>query len=129
MKKSIKVTGALLLVALMLIALTACGRSSNRVVATRDNDEMGLGFSERVEVTFVNDRVDKVVNTYEFEDEESAEMFYMLMGMGIPEEYIEMDGTTVTMTLRSEDFAEEGEEGATREEVIRDLEEDGFTIQ
>jgi len=124
-KKTIKVISILIFVAFMLVVLTGCRGNSNRIVATRDIDQMGLQVSERLEITFRDDVVYSITATYEFDSEENAMEYYAIMTMMLEGEDISHSGTTVTMTLTADDLGE----GATREEVIRDLEEDGYTIR
>lgn len=129
MKKSIKTIGALALIVFMLVVLTGCF-GNNTIVATREIDEYGIRFSERIEITFDrDDRVESAVLEYDFETEDEARSYYDLMTMLLSDEDIERSGTRVIVRLSAEEFEEEDGEAATREEVIRDLEEDGYTVQ
>jgi len=128
-KKSIKTIGALALIVFMLVVLTGCF-GNNTIVATREIDEYGIRFSERIEITFDrDDRVESAVLEYDFETEDEARSYYDLMTMLLSDEDIERSGTRVIVRLSAEEFEEEDGEAATREEVIRDLEEDGYTVQ
>ena len=114
MKKTVKIVGAAVVLMAMLLSLVGCG--SDRVVATRDGD----GYTERVEIVLQNGRIGRVTTTYEFEDDEDADMQYEIMRMMLPEDSVSRDGNVVTIVM---------DDRTTRAELIEDLEAEGFTVR
>jgi len=114
-KKTIKIVGAAVVLMAMLLVLVGCG--SDRVVATRD----GEGYTERMEIVLENGRIGRVTTTYEFEDDEEADMQYEIMNLMFPEDgIVSRDGNAITMVM---------DERITRDELIEELEDQGFTVR
>ena len=57
MKKTLKILLLVAFMSLVLFALTGCG---NKLVATRETEEMGMKMKEEVEISFKGDKVNKV---------------------------------------------------------------------
>ena len=74
MKKTAKSILLMLVMAVMLVALTACG--GNKLVAIKEyseDDSFFGAYTETIEIKFKNDVADKVTMTMEFEDKDKAE--------------------------------------------------------
>ena len=129
MKKTTRNIAIVMLLAVMLISLTGC--FGNKLVATRESDEMGVKVKETMEVTFKNDKANEVKATYEFDKTEDADMYYGLMSAFFPDGSTEQKGKKIIMTLKAEDFLGEGEEadGASKEEIKKQLEEQGYKVK
>lgn len=132
MKKSIKVALVLAVLALALVLLAGCG--SKKLVATKTTEESGMKIEEKMEITFnKDDKVEKVVETMTFEDEDTAKMMVeMFAGSEEMEGFeVKQDGKSMIMTMDAKTFAEmEGEEDSmTREQIKKELEEDGYTVK
>ena len=120
MKQTIKVVSVIAMLILMLLVLAGCF-GNNTLVATRENTQGGSTVVETVEMTFRNDRLETTTVTYEFETEEEAEEWYEIATSVFEGMYtVTRSGTTVTM---------EESGGPTREELIEQLEEEGYTIR
>lgn len=146
MKKTLKIV---LLAAVMLLAvltLTGCG---NKLVATKDVEETSSTpkHKEEVEVSFKNDKVDKVKMTFIFENDDTAKkyvdeynaMIQVLKSFAGEEEgkvnlpTLTQSGKKATMELDAKTFAELSEdekiESMTREEIKKSLEDEGYTVK
>ena len=137
MKKTVKITLLLALMAILVFALAGCG--GDKLVATK-SDEDG---DEKVEITFKDDVVSEVKMTYTFKDEENAkqmkDMYDMITAMGGEEGSealkgmdIKLDGKKVTITMDAKAFAEsEGSEinELTKDSIRKELEEAGYTVK
>ena len=63
MKKTLKITALLMIVAIMLLSLAGCGK--DKIVATKSTSEensMFGAYDEKIEVTFKKEKVDKIVD-------------------------------------------------------------------
>ena len=139
MKKTLKLLLVVVFLAAILLSLTGCG---NKLVATKVTDDDTLGkIEEKHEYTFKGDKIDKVKMTMEFEDKDKAKKgeqqlnaaFAFILALGDVElDYeIELKGKKVIMKLDAEAFySMEGEaEGATKEELKEQLEEEGYKVK
>ena len=137
MKKTLK---ALLLVAFMLVtllALTGCGDSGDKLVATRETEEMGMKMEEEIEVSFKDDKVNKVKMTYTFDSKEQAESMKSLftLGMSMNGETTNLDikqkGKKLTIEADAEAYAELAGEDVdiSKDELREQLEEEGYTVK
>ena len=127
MKKSIKIIGALSIIVLMVVVLTGC--RNNTLTATKEHSDMGLEFTETLEITFRGNVIDKIIATLDFEDEDTAISWYEIMSIMQEDEDEELtrSGTSVTMSLNPEDL--NFDEDTTRDEVKEELERQGYTIK
>lgn len=135
MKKSLKILLVVAFMATLLLALTGCG---NKLVATKTTDEDGEKVEERIEVSFKNDKVNKVKMTYTFEKEETAESMKAIftLGMSMTGEKIEgfnveQKGKKVIIEVDEKAFAEMSEEeaGMSKAELKEELEEQGYKVK
>lgn len=136
MKKTLKMLLVVAFMALVLFALTGCG---DKLVATRETEEMGMKMEEKVEISFKKDTINKVKMTYTFEDKETAESMKSLLslGMSMSEEEmsgleIKQSGKKVIMELDAEAYAEmSGEEleEVSKDELKEQLEEEGYEVK
>lgn len=133
MKKTLKVSALLMIVAIMLVSLTGCFK--NKIVATKHTDaenSMVGAYDEKIEITFKKDKADKMVWTMEFEDEETAEKMSSLYDGLVKNADIDQKGKKVVVTFKTEDIAKQNdmkEEDLTKEKLIEKLEEDGYTVK
>ena len=134
MKKTLK---SLLLVSFMLVillALTGCG---DKLVATRETEEMGMKIEEEIEVSFKDDKVNKVKMTYTFDSKEQAEAMKSLftLGMSMNGETTNLDikqkGKKLTIEADAEAYAELAGEDVdiSKDELREQLEEEGYTVK
>ena len=151
MKKTVKNLFLVMVMAVLLFGLTACGDNdsskkdeknkeeskANVLVATKKGEDNFYGeYTETYEITFKDDKADKIVMTRELESEEKAEniakvLEYLdeseLQGMKI-----ERDGNKIIITLDSEAFAAEEdveEDELTKESLKKKLEDEGYTVK
>lgn len=136
MKKLVKGSLLLMVVAIMLMALTGCGK--NKLVATKSNDSASslLGsYEEKIEVTFKNDKADKIVWTMEFEDEskaKSAAGLYQMASSEIEGLEVKQDGKKVVLNMSVKAFADTADmkdEDLSRDAFKKALEEQGYTVK
>ena len=146
MKKTLKVVLLMLCLLVVLLALTGCG---NKLVATKDVEETSdtPKHKEEVEVSFKNDKVDKVKMTFIFDNDDTAKkyvdeynaMLQLLKSFAGEEEgevnlpTLTQSGKKATMELDAKTFAEMSEdekvESMTREEIKKSLEDEGYTVK
>ena len=136
MKKLVKGSLLLMVVAMILMALTGCGK--NKLVATKSNDSASslLGsYEEKIEVTFKNDKADKIVWTMEFEDEskaKSAAGLYQMASSEIEGLEVKQDGKKVVLNMSVKAFADTADmkdEDLSRDAFKKALEEQGYTVK
>lgn len=136
MKKTAKSVLLMLVMAVMLVALTACG--GNKLTATKEysEDESFFGaYKETVEIKFKDDKVDKVTMTMEFEDKEKAEAIasvYKLAGEELEGVETKTSGKKFIMTMDGDTYAKQ--EGIDKDKLSKDdikaeLEEAGYTVK
>lgn len=132
MKKTVKVLLLVAFMSLVLFALTGCG---DKLVATRETEEMGMTYEEEVEVKFKDDKVNSVKMTYKFDDKETAEGMAALLKMFMAEEDMGMDikqsGKKIVMELDAEAYADMAGEDIdiTKDELREELEEEGYKVK
>ena len=129
MKKSIKIVALLAVIVMMLAVLAGCG---NKLVATKTTEDPDAGkIEEKIEITFKNDKAQKVKMTYTFEKEETAEelaAMYELFGSGSGIN-VESKGKKVIITMDADDFDGSDESAMTKEEVKAYYEEQGYKVK
>ena len=131
MKKAIKISAILAIIAMLMLALTGCGKdesknkSSNNdnLVATKSGEDSFFGkYEETVEISFKDNKADKIVMTRELEDEEKAEsissVFEYLDESEMEGMKVERDGKKIIITLEPKTFAEQ--ESLNDEDLSRD---------
>ena len=134
MKKTLK---SLLLVSFMLVillALTGCG---DKLVATRETEEMGIKMEEEIEVSFKDDKVNKVKMTYTFDSKEQAEAMKSLLslGMSMNEETANFDikqrGKKIIMEADAKAYAEMAGDDVdiSKDELREQFEDQGYTVK
>lgn len=135
MKKTLKIMLVVAFLAIALFALTGCG---NKLVATRESEEMGMKMEEKVEISFKNDKVNKVKMTYTFDNKDTAESMKSLLSLGLTMSgetsegfEIKQSGKKVIIELDSKAYAsmESEYEGLSKEELKEQLEEDGYKVK
>lgn len=134
MKKTLK---ALLLVAFMLVTLLALTGCGDKLVATRETEEMGVKMEEEIEVSFKDDKVNKVKMTYTFDSKEQAEAMESLLslGMSMNEETANLDikqsGKKLIMEADAEAYAEMAGDDIdiSKDELREQLEEQGYEVK
>lgn len=134
MKKTLKIMLVVAFLSIALFALTGCG---NKLVATRESEEMGMKMKEKVEISFKNDKINKVKMTYTFDDKDTAESMKSLFSLGFTMSgssdgvKIKQSGKKVIIELDGEAYADmESEyEDLSKDELKEALEEDGYTVK
>ncbi|MBR3673513.1 MAG: hypothetical protein IKN65_04375 [Clostridia bacterium] len=136
MKKLVKGSLLLMVVAIMLMALTGCGK--NKLVATKSNSSENslLGaYDEKIEITFKKDKADKIVWTMEFEDEskaKSAAGLYQMASSEIEGLEVKQDGKKVVLNMSVEAYAKTADmkdEDLSRDAFKKELEDEGYTVK
>lgn len=141
MKKTLKVLGIVVLVLVMLLALTGCG---NKVIATKDVDEDGVEYKQRIEYKFKGDKVENIKMTMTFKDKDTAEKMneqleqamslMSAFGGGIDIEP-ELKGKKIIMEIDVKEYAEmagvdEDEiESTSKKELKEELKEQGYKVR
>lgn len=134
MKKTLK---ALLLVAFMLVTLLALTGCGDKLVATRETEEMGVKMEEEIEVSFKDDKVNKVKMTYTFDSKEQAEAMESLLslGMSMNEETANFDikqsGKKIIMEADAKAYAEMAGDDVdiSKDELREQFEDQGYTVK
>lgn len=127
MKKTVKSSLLLIVMAVILFALTGCANS--KLVATKSNNESGMKYEEKIEITFKNKLANKITFTMEFEDESTAK----LLGEYLKnEEGFKQDGKKIIYEMDVEKYAKQ--EGVEKDKLTRDylkteLEKSGYTVK
>ena len=129
MKKTAKSILLVAIMAILLLALTGCG--GDKLVATKSSDE----YDEKLEISFKDDKIEEIVWTMEFSEEEDAESFVKIfneLGDEMEGMEVEQNGKKVVLTVDAETFAElEGydNESISKDEIKKSLEEDGYEVK
>lgn len=146
MKKTIKGLLVLILMSVVLLGMTGCESEtskkkkdedkSDKLVASRYEEDSYFGnYEETVEVSFKNDKADKIVMTMEFEDEESASTiagYYEMAKSSMEGIDVESEGKKIILSMDAKTYAEESdidEDELSRENFKAELEEAGYTIK
>ena len=137
MKKTAKSILLVMIMAVTLFALTGCG--GKKLVATKSNEDDFFGkYEETIEVTFKNDKADKITITMEFEDEDKAEGIASLYKLSSSEDLegveVESKGKKLIMTMDAKAFAEQegmedNDDSLSRDSIKKSLEEDGYKVK
>lgn len=127
MKKTVKSSLLLIVMAVILFALTGCANS--KLVATRTSTESGIKCEEKIEVKFKNKLANKITFTMEFEDESTAKLLAEFLK---DEEGLKQDGKKVVYEMDVEKYAKQ--EGVEKDKLTRDylkteLEKEGYKVK
>ena len=114
MKKLLKITGLLAVIAIALVILSGCG--GNKLVGTMEED----GNKSKVVATFdKNDNLKKLEITYEYKNADDAKEAYEEMKKEDAEGYkIKKSGKKVTVKMDAKSFAKQT--GADEERLTKD---------
>ena len=135
MSKTLKILAVVAFLLVALFVLTGCG---DKLVATKVTEESGMKVQEKIEVSFKNDKVDKVKMTMTFDNKETAEAMKSLftLGLSMSEEDIKMDvkqsGKSLIVTFDAKAYAEyagESDVNMTKAEMKKALEEEGYKVK
>lgn len=149
MKKTAKSALLIILMTSLIIALTGCGRgsnkdssnneSANKLVASKDaNDEFFGEHKEIIEVTFdASDNAEKIDFIYELSSEETAKSVASLFAMASSSEQyaqteLKHEGKRFIMSMKPAAFVEQKniEEGQLSKESLKTLfESEGYTVE
>ena len=129
MKKLLKITSLLAVVAMLLLALTGCG--GKKVVGTMEDDD---GKGKAVATFDSKDRLKELKLTYEYKDKEDAEDSYeaikdMFEDIGGK---VKKSGKKITVTIKGKDLAEQKDvdlDELDREYMEDAIESMGFEIK
>ena len=139
MKKTLKLLAVVAVLLVMLIALTGCG---NKIVATRETEDGGVSYEEKLEIKLKDDKINNVKVTMTFEDKETAEKMKVqldaAMAMitafsgGDSGMEIKKKSKKIIIELDAEQYADMY--GAEIEEISKDelkaqLEEEGYKVK
>jgi len=130
MKRVLKNVVLLMILAVILMTLTACG---NTVTGTKTiTTETGEKIEETIEIEFKNDKAIKIKKTFEYESAEVAAVWFDAISMILPEGCVTHNGKKVVIELSEEyikDFGEAVESTATKKEVKAQLESEGYKVK
>lgn len=144
MKKTLKIMALIAIMLVAVLALTGCG---NKLVATKDVEGTSTEpkHSEKIEISFKNDKVNKVKMTYTFDDKDNAKKFVdsynAILSLAnafasgddaISLPTMEQKGKKAIMEMDAEMYAEMGGEsdtGMTKDEVKASLEDAGYKVK
>jgi len=154
MKKVLKSSILFLLISVLLVGLTACGKedesskkaseNSNKLVATKQvEDGTTDPYTEKMEITFKDNKATeiKIISIFETEDtaKEMYDFFNLFTNMAedgedsMPEGLdFKLDGKQFIITMDAKAFMEEegvSEEEITKEAIQKMLEDEGYTIE
>lgn len=147
MKKTVKSLFVLMIMAILLVGLAGCGdkedskkddkKASNNdtLVATKSGEDDFFGkYDEKVEVSFKDDKADKIVMTRELESEETVKSIEKVIDYLNTDEGMkfEVEGNKVIITFDAETYiAEEGldDDDLSRDAFKKDLESAGYTVK
>lgn len=141
MKKTLKSIFLCMIMIAVLLSLAGCGKKEeekpNKLTATKVNeDDSFFGtYTEKIEITFENNKAKTFEWIMELEDEEMAETIASFYSA--PEEEsegldVKTDGNKLIMTMSAEEFLEEeniDDDSLTFEALKADLESEGYTVE
>ncbi len=136
MKKVLKVSALIMLLAVMLMALTGCG--SKKLVATKSvgaEDSLLGAYEEKIEITFKSNKADKIVWTMEFDNDskaKSAAGLYQMASSQVDGLEVKQDGKKVTLNMSVKSFAETSklnDDDLSRDSFKKQLEEKGYNVK
>ena len=136
MKKTLKISALLMIVAIMLLSLAGCGK--DKIVATKSTsaeNSMFGAYDEKIEITFKNDKADKIVWTMEFKDEATAKSMsglYQMASSELKDLEIKQDGKKIVLTMGAESFGSQSDmkdEDLTKDKLVKELEDQGYTVK
>ena len=128
MKKLLKITSLLAVVAMLLLALTGCG--GKKIVGTMDDDK---GKATAVATFDSKDRLKEFKITYNYKDKDEAEDDYeSIKDMFEDVGKVKKSGKKITITIKGKDLAEQSNKEL--DEIDREYMEDaiesmGFEIK
>lgn len=144
LKKTLKI---IVLIAIMLVAVLALTGCGNKLVATKDVEGTSTEpkHSEKIEISFKNDKVNKVKMTYTFDNKDDAKKFVdsynailsLANAFASGDEKVslptmEQKGKKAIMEMDAKMYSEMGgdtEAGMTKDEVKASLEEEGYKVK
>ena len=136
MKKTAKSILLLFIITMLTLTLVGCGdndksekkdkeEKSNKIVATMEESDSPFGdYTETVEVTLKDDKVDDVTIIMEFAEESDAESAEEILEKAYE---TTRSGKKITVDLDTESFF--GNDEVTKDEAKEYLEDDGYTIK
>lgn len=136
MKKTLKISALLMIVAIMLLSLAGCGK--DKLVATKSTsgeNSMFGAYDEKIEITFKNNKADKIVWTMEFKDEATAKSMsglYQMASSELKDLEIKQDGKKIVLTMGAESFGSQSDvkdEDLTKDKLAKELEDKGYTVK
>lgn len=144
LKKTLKIIALIAIMLVAVLALTGCG---NKLVATKDVEGTSTEpkHSEKIEISFKNDKVNKVKMTYTFDNKDDAKKFVdsynailsLANAFASGDESIslptmEQKGKKAIMEMDAKMYSEmsgETEAGMTKDEVKASLEKEGYKVK
>ena len=142
MKKTLKVLGLVILIGLIIISLTGCGKDKTedeaieKLVATKITEDETIGnYKETIIVTYKEDKVETISMEMEFDKEEIAKTMYEYINMEMSSEdgtEVKQEGKKLIISMDQSTYVEsEGttEEDMTKEAFKKSLEESGYTVK
>lgn len=144
MKKTLRIIALIAIMLVAVLALTGCG---NKLVATKDVEGTSTApkHSEKVEISFKDDKVNKVKMTYTFDNKDDAKKFvdsynailslanaFASEDESISLPTIEQKGKKTIMEMDAKMYSEMGGDtsaGMTKDEIKASLEEEGYKVK
>ncbi len=140
MKKTLKILALIAILLVAVLALTGCG---NKLIATKDVEATSSApkHSEKIEMSFKDDKVNKVKMTYIFDNKDDAKEFadsynaLLSLASAFTSEdeeislpTMEQKGKKAIMEVDSEMYSEMGGD-MTKDDFKASLEEEGYNVK
>ncbi len=139
MKKIFKVLLLSVLMIMTVLLLSGCG--GNKLTATKTTNDSYIGnYSEKIVVTFKDNKATTIEQTIDFDNEASAESMYSMYNIGssipgvsMPDGIdVKLNGKTMTITTDANVYASSNglsNDGLTKEAMKASYEENGYTVK
>ncbi len=132
MKKLMKSSLLLMVMAIFLFALTGCG--GNKLVATKSEEDSMFGkYEEKIEIKFKNKVASEIKMTMEFESKDKAESIMSLYKLsGENTDKMEQKDKKIIMKMDVDEYAKEqnvSKDKLTKEYFKEYLEKEGYKVK
>lgn len=144
MKKTAKSILVAMLLTALLLALTGCGNKNNnkngnnedKIVGTREQNDDTFGkYLDIMEITFKDDKAEKITTAMEFESEETAKGIATVLAIAGDEVAgieTKQEGKKVMMIMDAKVYAQQNgieEEKLSKESLRKAMEDEGYQIK
>ena len=132
MKKLMKSSLLLAVMAIFLFALTGCG--GNKLVATKSEEDSMFGkYEQKIEIKFKNNVASEIKMTMEFESKEKADSIMSLYKLaGEDTDKIEQKDKKIIQKMNVDDYAKDqniSKDKLTKDYFKTELEKEGYKVK